>query len=270
MSRSVSQPLVEAGQRRTAAPGDPVPQALRGAAEGGQRPVGVQHDDAEDREQDEPGDAEQGGMDEPGAGRRAGQHGGQREDGQRQQAADAEQGEGGQAAHGGVGVEPGGGEHAELDGGAGRVAAGQAVGDRVAGQPGGDDGEPAPGAQRQPLQGEVAGEGGQFGGQRDAEPDRAQRGQARPRTQHRSELRQHKVDSHAGHGHDQGPLDHGLPRQRALLRRVDGSGLRRDRSRLPGTDGPLSAPWECPRGVTSYSAVSNHVINSEQDKGHDY
>jgi len=38
------------------------------------------------------------------------------------------------------------------------VAAGQAVGDRVAGQPGGDHGEPALGAQCQPLQSEVAGE----------------------------------------------------------------------------------------------------------------
>ncbi len=103
-------------------------------------------------------------MDESGAGRRAGQHGGQREDGQGQQAAGAEQGERGQAAHGGVGVEPGDAEHAELDGVAGRVAAGKAVADRVAGQPRGNDGEPAPGAQRQPLQGKVAGKGGQFGG----------------------------------------------------------------------------------------------------------
>ncbi len=66
-------------------------------------------------------------MHQPGADRRAAQDGGQREQRQRQQAADAEQRERGQPADGGVGVEPGGGEHAELDGGAGRVAAGQAV-----------------------------------------------------------------------------------------------------------------------------------------------
>ena len=83
-------------------------------------------------------------MDEPGLGRGAGQDDGQREQGQRQQSADAEQRERGQPADGRVGPEPRGGEHAELDGGACRVAAGQAVGNRVAGQPGGDHGEPAP------------------------------------------------------------------------------------------------------------------------------
>ena len=49
---------------------------------------------------------------------------------------------------GGVSVEPRGGEHAELNGGARRVAAGQGVGDRVAGQPSGHHGKPAPGPQR--------------------------------------------------------------------------------------------------------------------------
>ena len=58
----------------------------------------------------------------PGLTGHAGQHGGQGKDGQRQQAADAEQGKGGEGAGGGVGVEPRGGEHAELDGGARRVA----------------------------------------------------------------------------------------------------------------------------------------------------
>jgi hypothetical protein len=116
-------------------------------------------------------------MGQSAADRRAGQDGGQHEDGQHEQAADAEQRERGQAADGGVGVEPGGGQHAELDGGAGRVAAGQAVGDRVAGQPGGDHREPAFRAQRQPLQGKVAGEGDYLGGEGDREPHRVQRRQ---------------------------------------------------------------------------------------------
>ena len=45
-------------------------------------------------------------MDQPGTDRRAGQDGGQREQGQRQQSADAEQRERGQPANGRVGVEP--------------------------------------------------------------------------------------------------------------------------------------------------------------------
>jgi hypothetical protein len=118
------------------AAGDPIAQALRGAADYGQRPVGVQQDRAEDGEQDEPGDAEQGGVGQPGADRRAGQDGRQGDDGQGQQAADAEPG-------------------------------------------------------------------------------------------------QDEVDRHAGHRHDQRPLDDGLPCQRALLRGLDGSGLRRDRSGPP-------------------------------------
>ena len=74
------------------AAGDPVAQALRGAADYGQRPVGVQQDRAENGEQDEPGDAEQGGVGQSRADRRAGQDGRQRDDGQREQATDAEQG----------------------------------------------------------------------------------------------------------------------------------------------------------------------------------
>ena len=136
-------------------------------------------------------------MDESGADRRADEHGGQGEDGQRQQAADAEQRERGEAADSGVGAESRGLERAELNGGAGRVAAGQGTGDRVAGQPGGDDSEPALGAQGQPLQTEVAGERGGFGGYRRSEPDHVQRGQAWPGTQHGDEARRHEVDGRA-------------------------------------------------------------------------
>ena len=100
------QSLVQAGQRPPAAADDPVPQALRRAPEHGKRPVGAHDDQTEGSEQDEPGDAEQGGVDEPGAGRSAGQDGGQCEDGQCQHAADLEQRERGEAADGGVGVEP--------------------------------------------------------------------------------------------------------------------------------------------------------------------
>ena len=52
-----------------------------------------------------------------------------------QQAVDAEQGERGEATDGGVDVEPRGGEHPELGGGACRVAAGQAVVTALPGSP---------------------------------------------------------------------------------------------------------------------------------------
>ena len=51
------QPLVQAGHRLPVPVGDPVPQALRHAPERCQRPVTAQHDHAEDRVQDERGDA---------------------------------------------------------------------------------------------------------------------------------------------------------------------------------------------------------------------
>jgi hypothetical protein len=79
-------------------------------------------------------------MDEPAAGRHAGQDGRQRQDGQGEQTTHPEQRERGQPTDGGVSIEPGAREHPELNGGPRPVAAGQAVGDSVAGQPGGDDG----------------------------------------------------------------------------------------------------------------------------------
>ena len=252
------QSLIQAGHRPTAA-GDPVPQALRHAPEGGQRPVSAQHDHPEDRVQDERGDPEQGGMDEPPADRHPGQYGGQRKDGQRQQAADLEQRERGKTADRGVGVEPRGGEHMELDGGARRTAAGQAAGDRVARKPGGDHGEPALGAQRQPLQGEVAGERHQLGSQADREPDRVQRRQPRPGPQHRDELGQHQVEGRASHRDGQRPHDDSLPGQRARLSGVDRGGLRRHRSGPPGVDG-------LPAGVLTIPA-SRHVIHPSRDPG---
>jgi hypothetical protein len=85
------QPVIQASNPRAATADDPVPEPLGGAADPCQRPVRDQQDGAEDGEQHEPGDAENGGMHEPAANRRASQHGGQREDGQRQQATDAEQ-----------------------------------------------------------------------------------------------------------------------------------------------------------------------------------
>ena len=255
------QPLVQAGERRPVPVGDPVPpaddpvpQALRRAPECRQWPLRAQHDHAKYRVQDKPGDTEQGGTDEPGTGRRAGQDDGQHEQGQRQQSADAEQPERGQPADGRVGVEPRGGEHAELDGGACRVAARQAVGDRVAGQPGGDHGEPALGAQGQPLQCEVAGERGQFGDEREREPGRVQRRQARKSTQHRDEAGQYQVDGRARHRDDQGPLDEGFPGQRVCLRGVDRGGLRRDRSGRPGPGRPLA-------GVLRMSAGRHGVVH---------
>jgi hypothetical protein len=69
----------------------------------------------------------------PGLARRAGQHGGQGQDGQPQQCAHVQQREGGEPAHRDVGVESGGGKHLELDGGTGRAAARQDAADRVAG-----------------------------------------------------------------------------------------------------------------------------------------
>ena len=147
---------------------------------------------------------------------------------------DAEQRERGQPADGGVGVEPGGGEHAELDGGAGRVAAGQAVGDRVAGQPGGDHGEPA----------------------------RAQRRQPRPGAQHRDEAGQHEIEGRAGYRDGQRSLDDGLPGQRVRLRGVDRGGLRRDRGGLPGV-GRLAAgstALTAPLGAASGLAPDTALI----------
>src|SRR5215472_781578 len=65
------QPGVQAGQLRAATASDPVSQAFGGAAYGSQRAVGTQDDGAEDGNKTEPGDPDEGAMDEPGAGRRA-------------------------------------------------------------------------------------------------------------------------------------------------------------------------------------------------------
>ena len=195
-------------------------------------------------------------MDEAGADRHAGQDGGQRENGQREQASDADQRERGKAADSRAGVEAGGGQHAELDGGARRLAAWQAVSDRVPGQAGGDDGEPGARPQRQLLQGEVAGEREQLGGERDSEPYRVQRRQPRPRAKDGDELRQHEVDGQAGHRDDQGRPDNAFPGQRPRLRGVDRGGLRRDRTRYPLAGGLLA-------GVRSMPACRHGLL------GHD-
>jgi hypothetical protein len=185
-------------------------------------------------------------MEEAGADRHAGQEGGQRENGQREQASDAEQRERGQAADSRAGVEAGGGQHAELDGGACRLAAWQAVSDRVPCQPGSDDGEPGARPQRQPLQGEVAGEREQLGGERDSEPRRVQRRQPRPRAKHGDELRQHEVDGQAGHRDNHGRPDNAFPGQRPRLRGVDRGGLRGDRSRYLLAGEPLAGAGRMP------------------------
>ena len=56
------QPCVEAGQRRAVAAGDPVSQSLCGTPGCCQRPVCAQDDRAADREQEKPGDADEGDM----------------------------------------------------------------------------------------------------------------------------------------------------------------------------------------------------------------
>ena len=160
VSRSVSQPRsrpVSGGRRPRVTQ---FRRRLRGAAERGQRPVRSRRmTTPKTGEQDEPGDAEQGGVDRgSGLTGAPASMAGSAKMGSASSPPTPSSEKAVRPPDGGVGVEPGGGEHAELDGGAGRVAAGQAVGDCVAGQPGGDDGEPALGAQRQPLQGEVAGE----------------------------------------------------------------------------------------------------------------
>ena len=92
--------------RLTVAREDVVVQALNGARQAAQRPVGVQDDGASRGEQDKARDADKTGVHEAGTGRDAGQH--RREGQQRQgeQGSHVDERDGRKAADRAIGVQP--------------------------------------------------------------------------------------------------------------------------------------------------------------------
>ena len=107
-----------------------------------QRSIGFEEQDPEADIDDEARDPEERGVHEGMVHVRATEHRRKSEDREHQQTANTEQRRRCQASRGGVGIDPGGCEHAELHGGSRGISAGQYIGDEVSRESGRHDGKP--------------------------------------------------------------------------------------------------------------------------------
>ena len=196
---------------------DPVADGLGGPADPQQRGVGGHDHRAEPGEEDEADGPDPGGVRQARGDRCAERTTGRTKTGRASSPPMPRKEKAVRPLTDSVGVHPGGAQHPELDGGAGRRAARHDERDGVARQLGGDDREPRLGAQGDPLQRERAGEVDPLGQHGGDEPQEVERGELGPRVQHRQDAGRHQVEDHPGEGDGDGPPDQCLPPDRPLL-----------------------------------------------------